>query len=571
MSLPAFDPEEVKAFSSFMLPPDKALAEELMDTLYHRTEGNALFLIEYFGLIRDGKGIDAGSPRIQAILKDRLMSLSKPCQNVLSLASFFTKEVSFEDLMALCNLNEFELLRIIEELQQKNLLLEVLDRGRSKNSYKFTHSLVQDFVYSQLSNSRHKLLHNKIGVLLESKLMRDFRGLYGALVYHFSNSDNKIKVLEYKIKMAAEYSYVNQELFPLMTDEFLAGSGNLYLEQERLTKLLQEIDSLISDIYESEGKSEQLQRHEVAFLDMLGRSLIWQDEYRRGLRTVRRMIRLAESVGCKDYVIRGLQQVVYYGIRKNSAKIVERFARKVMETARSFNYKDCVGLALRFLGVACFIEKEYSQAEDYYRQSIDEFTRLGGDNSNYSLGVAAAYNYIGDLRRVAGDFNEAIDYYEKAVKLCQEKNIFKGLSVFYTNAGHAAFNLGDYSKAKKYLGEALVANELLGAQWGYSTLQGLMAVIAVREGRMEEGLCWLKKANASALGSRNPYHRGMLYRVKAEIRHVADENQQAQAVLADVLPMSALEYLLSSKEALAKFGDLHETDGLEMMFCAKLP
>jgi len=567
LTLPPFGLEEVKEFAAFMLPPERILPE-LTETLFYRTEGNALFLVEYFNLIKDGLDINAISSRIQAVLKDRVMSVSQPSQNVLSLAAFFVKEVDFEDLMAMCNLNEFELLKIIEELQTKNLLVEVPERSRNKNLYKFSHSLVQDFVYSELSFSRRKLLHNKIGLLMESKLRNDLRDrdLYGALVYHFSNSGNRMKVLEYTIKLATEYSFVNQELFPLMTDEFLKGSGNLYLEQSRLTKLLQEIDGLITDINETEGNSEQLQRHEVAYLDMLGRSYIWQDEYRRGLKTIRRMIRLAEAIGCKEYVIKGYQQVVYYGIRKNSARIVKRFAGEIMETATKFNYKDCIGLAFRFLGVACFIEKDYPQAEEYYRRSIAAFVRLEDDNSKYTLGVAAAYNYIGDLRRFSGEFDQAIDYYEKAIGLCISKNIYKGLSVFYTNAGHVAFNMRDYPKAKKYFGEALAANERLGAQWGHSTLQGLLAVVAVREGLLAEGLVWLKKADSSAAWSKNPYHRGMLDRVKAELRHITDKDDQARRILADYLPMSAQEYLGRSKESLAKVGDIHETEDLELMF-----
>ncbi|XEQ94554.1 hypothetical protein SCACP_34530 [Sporomusa carbonis] len=559
-----FTCEEVAEFSTLRLPPDK-VTPQLLRSLYEYTEGNALFLVEYFNLLQEGRNIDIISSRIQSILRDRVSVVSEKGRLILNIASVFFDEVNSKQVLSLCGLSELELVEALEELQEKNLLVEVVDPKSDKIAYRFYHGKIRDFVYSQLSLARRRVLHDKIGMMMEAELKNDFRdrALYSALLYHFSHSGNKLKVLEYTIKIAEGYSYVSHELFPHISDNYLYAGGNLCMGQHQAAKYLQEVGGIIDGIKETEGTSDRLSYFEAAYLDMLGRYYICQDEHRKGIHIIHSMIDLAAGIGDYEYVAKGYQQIVYYGIRNNKAPIIEKFAKKIIDIARKYSLKEKLATALRFLGVAYAIKLEYAQAEEYYRKSIALFKKIEDNRNNYTLSIAAAYNYIGDLRRFEKKFGEAIEYYEQAIELCLKKNIYKGLALFYTNAGHAAFEMSEYGNAEHYLTEAVKMYEWLGVRWGYATLNSLLALLAVKNGRMYEALEKLQTADDCVARLKDIGQRGMVLRAKAEIRSVMEIDRQARQVFAEYLPLSVEEYCRQGREVFAKLGDCYEINILD--------
>jgi DNA-binding SARP family transcriptional activator/predicted ATPase len=563
-----FTEQEVEEFSARMLPVDK-VTPQLVKILYKHTEGNALFLVEYFKLIHTGQDINKMPPRIHSILQDRIMSVSEQGQKVLNIASLFFDEVNFEQLIFLGNVDEMELIEVLEELQEQQLLWEFYEQDYNKPVYRFSHSKIRDFVYSQLLVSRKRVLHNRVGMFIEGKLRNNFRdrGFYATILYHFSNAGNKLKVLEYTIKTAEEYSYVNHELFPQVSDNYLYTSESLCMDQMRATEYLQEIASMISCIKDEDGMPEQLKRLEVAYLEMLGRYYIWQAEYRRGIRTIHRMINLAASIANQDYLLKGYQQIVYYGIQTNHASIIQRFADKIMKMAQELNVTEKVGTALRFLGVAHSVKREYPIAEKYYRRSISLFKRLEDGQNNYSLSIAAAYNYIGDIRRFNKNFSEAIVYYEQAIELCCQKNIFKGLPVFYINAGHAALDMGKDCEAKRYLADAIHVSERLGGHCtlrGHCTLNSLLALVAVKESRPYQALVYLRKADECAIKLKDDYQTGLVIKTKAQIRAIMQDDKVLNEVLKDYLPLSVQDYCVLGKAVfLRRLGKCYEIDILD--------
>ncbi|WP_431111732.1 hypothetical protein, partial [Winogradskyella poriferorum] len=78
-------------------------------------------------------------------------------------------------------------------------------------------------------------------------------------------------------------------------------------------------------------------------------------------------------------------------------------------------------------------------AEKILNESIAIFNVTEQVANKYSLNIAAAYNYIGEIRRFNKKFPEAMEYYDKAIKICEDKNALSSLVVFNINAGQAAF------------------------------------------------------------------------------------------------------------------------------------
>lgn len=578
LAVDRFNREDVIRFSALVLPPDK-IKPAVQQQLYEYTEGNALFLVECFKLIQMGQDIGNLSPKLQSVLTARMIAFSLNSKKVLKAASIFFCEATYDALASVCGLNELELVEAIEEILQNQVMIEI-DSAERGLSYKFSHALIRDYIYSKLSSSFQKLMHHRIGIYLEQQMAADCkaRDLYSALLYHYSRAKERHKVLEYTIKIAERFSCPHYEMFPEINDYYQTGNHSITAERLQLTDYLQQISELLQSLQEEIAGETELSRYKAAYLEMLGRCHIWRGEHRKGLKVIHKLLRLARSNEYSDYLIKGYQQVVYCGIQTRNDKLIEVFAYKLLKTANELKLKEKMAAALRFLGLAHAMRKDNVTSERHYRQSIALFRRLPNNPRKYAANIGAAYNYIGDIRRAENNLPEALQYYEKAVTLYSQHHVGGGeaLSIIYVNAGYIAFELGDSEKARKYLAAALRVSKQFGGQMGYwclrshCTLNGTLALIRVQEGKPAAGLKYLKRADRFLARYSDLYQTGVVLRVKTELRAKMDCDIRTQKVFAAYLPLSALEYYQSSKEIFSKLDDEFQLRTLDELVRRKL-
>jgi DNA-binding SARP family transcriptional activator/tetratricopeptide (TPR) repeat protein/nucleoside-triphosphatase THEP1 len=519
-----FNREEVAAFSALALPKDR-VSVLLTQQLYEFTDGNALFLVECFKLILAGKNIGNLSPRLQSALEERTGTASQNARKILDVASVFFEGVNYDALFALGTLNELELVEALEEIQQKELMNEAEQVHNKELVYKFCHGSVRDYIYSRLSLSRKRFLHYRSGVYMESRIGEGAAAwdLHFAALYHFSHAGERYKTLEYTIKIAEKYFSPHYEMFPELGEGYFPSSENKRQELLQFFTYLRQIEDMLDSLRRERAGSESFKHFQAAYLEMLGRYHIWRGDHRRGLRAIHELLRIADGEDYLEYRLKGYQQVVYCGIQTRRAGLVEWFAAKMLAAAGEAGVKDKVATAMRLLGIAYFLRGNMGLAEQYYRQSIMRFKLLDKGSGNFSPSVAAAYNYIGDLRRNAGALTEALEYYKQALQFYGRDNTGEGVFVIYVNAGVAAFDMGDSGKARAYLEQAMHVDETLGGQRGfwclrnYCTLYCVLALIAGGEGHIAEGKGYLEKADA-LLNRNDSYQVAIHLRAKEEVR-----------------------------------------------------
>ncbi len=508
-----FSRSEVERFAALALDT-ASLDPQLEEKLYEYTEGNALFLVECFKLLQLGEGVGRLSPRLHSVLTERVGQLSEKARKVLAAASVFFRDASYEELTAVAGLNEFELVEAIEEIQKQKLLEEGIQPGRSHLTYRFCHGCIREFVYGQLSASRRRMLHHRIGLHLEERMQSvdGARELLYAAIHHFAQAGEEAKAIEYRIRLAERYSCPHYEMFPELSAAVAVGGD---YDRRQITEHLQQLEELIAAAAKRALGEERISRYQAAYWEMSGRYHIWLGEHRQGLRAIHRLLRLAALREYQEYRVKGYQQVIYCAIQTRRDRIIEAFADKLIRAAADAKRETILGAALRFKGIAYALRGEDERAEQSYRQSIALFKRLNGRGDGYAAHIAAAYNYIGDLRGGQGDWNEALRHYETAIRLHGQATVGEGLTIFYINAGYAAFELGRYDAAKRHLELALVVGEQFGGQMGYwcqrghCTLNCVLARIACRAGdgaaaqehlaKAEEFLAKYRDANQSAI------------------------------------------------------------------------
>lgn len=570
LKIERFNGEDVRKLSTLRLP---SISQEMQSRLYEYTGGNALFLIECLNLIAAGKDISHGSIRLNSVLKERTGNVSDNGRKILELASVFFNNANYEVLLAVSEINEFELVEALEELQQKQLLIEEVDLDKGSSVYKFYNLQIRNYVYSQMSTLRQRVFHKRIALYLEEQVQRgiESKEVYEQILYHYTNGDEKFKMLDYTIRLAERYFFLQYEMFPELNSYYARGDFDLRENRSQIAMYLDQIKELLDVLLVQTPTDKRLDGYKMAYWEMAGSYHIWRGEHLRGLKLMHQMLGLASKKKLIEYQVKGYQQIIYCGIQTRKAQLIHKFAEKLLQLTEQDPSSEKKATALRFLGLACALQGQYQQAEDYYRQSLALLKKLAVRNSFYVFTIAAANNYIGDLRREKFDYKEALHHYEQAAKIAGRKNISEGVALFYINAGWAAFHLNDYVKARGYLMDALAVAEGFGDQQGYWCLRGyctlhcVLALIGIREHRPVEAKGYLGQAQDFLKKYNDQYQSGLILRTKAEIRLLMDHDKEVARVFHGDLSLSAVSYYQQAYKIFEKLGKRVELTSLEEM------
>jgi tetratricopeptide (TPR) repeat protein len=168
---------------------------DLVDSVHSETEGNPLFVGEVIGfLAAEGRwGASLGSawaevaipPRVRDIIGRRLDHLSEDCSRILRIASILGREFDLDALERASGLSPAELLALLDEADAARVVTEVPGvLGRLR----FSHALVRDVLYDELTSLQRVQLHREVGEMLETLYGDDTEPHLAELAHHFSQA-----------------------------------------------------------------------------------------------------------------------------------------------------------------------------------------------------------------------------------------------------------------------------------------------------------------------------------------------------------------------------------------------
>lgn len=536
---------------------------ELLDKIYKETAGNAFFIVEYLNIIKTGGNINIMTAKMQDIIKSRFLYLSQDSKKVLEFASLFEDEVQLNTLKMLTEYDELKLIDIMEELVKKYIFLEIYNKNTI--SFKFTHQKLRDFIYASQSDTRRKLSHEKIAQILEGMLdtKKIDIGLYHKIIYHCEQAGSKLKVLDYKIKVLNYYLDFSHELFPILNQVENSTKNHTYFTTKETLLYFKDIENLLSELRKMPIKETDISPLSISYLHIKGRYLIINGDYDEGVKLIRQMINLTGETGDKDYAIEGYKQMIFYCIQTYKPSEMIIYIEKALNMAVECNYHKEIGILLRLKGLYKLMNKEYEEAEKLFNESINTFNLTPYISDRYSLNIAAAYNYIGELRRMNMDFRDALKYYEKASAICEEKNAIISLAIFNVNAGQAAYDDGDIKKAKAYFEKAHALYEKFDTVWRKSIASAFLALIYKDEKQYEKSLNMLKEADIDSQKIQNPHELGVVLRAKAEIKCESEHDEKMKKIYGKYLEKESKHYATEAIEHLSESGDIYEVEKMK--------
>lgn len=140
-------------------------AGDALERVVQASAGNPLYAIELARGAREGH---TGPPRtLVQLLRGRLTRLSDAANDVLRWASVLGVAFDAERLDALSELPQLELVDALEELERHGLLR--IDTDRRHERHAFSHDIVREAVYGELSYPRKRLMHRKVAHLLHER------------------------------------------------------------------------------------------------------------------------------------------------------------------------------------------------------------------------------------------------------------------------------------------------------------------------------------------------------------------------------------------------------------------
>jgi eukaryotic-like serine/threonine-protein kinase len=189
MVLTGLGAPEIAAFveSRMASAPDALLVAELRKV----TEGNPFFLSEIVRLLAaEGPGKSAGGTAafripdgVRAAIKRRLAMVSEATRNALGVAAVAGRDFDLATIREACALPLESLLTALDEAEAGGL---VTTRHDHMGGYRFSHALIPETLYADLSKPAVRELHLRIAQTLETLDRSNLEPQLAKLAYHYA-------------------------------------------------------------------------------------------------------------------------------------------------------------------------------------------------------------------------------------------------------------------------------------------------------------------------------------------------------------------------------------------------
>jgi len=439
--------------------------EDVPDTfikqIYQKTGGNPLFIEDVIRALIEEDVIDVSSfvwqtrldvsqvripETTREMLIARLGKLDKEILRILGYAAVIGREFSFDLLSKLTEISEIKLLDAIDNLLDEKLIYE--DQVSNLDQFKFDNPLIQDISYMELSRSRRRFLHTRIGTILEQENKNNIGKVVFDLADHFSKGRNFEKALKYLI---------------------LAGdrATQIYAIDDARRYYLTALETLNKFDY-----TLQIRQNEIELLSNLGNTCKMLGDWDQALEYYRNVPKLAENLQNKindeikakkkskeiipsNWIPLKLADT-YWNLAelmrfKSDWEHAEKNYKKSLMISQEVDDYHGIALAECGRGYIFWRKGEFPKALEHYDICIDFATKI-----NDLPVIAVSYIDIGNIYNYTSEWEKAIAYYKESIEhlekigwLHEMGRAFNGLGEVYLKQEHWSESIENFEKCEE--------------------------------------------------------------------------------------------------------------------------
>ena len=423
----ALSPEAVRQFAEATL--GGPVAENTLDTLLKATNSNPFYLeqiLEYFrenellttqedGLLHLSDESIKLSTSITSILTARIDRLSDMVRETVKAAAVIGREFDIPVLSEVMRADAGfdgaeDVMRLLEEQ------IQVAERGQiwsamNELRYIFRHSLLREAVYGMQLTTRLQQLHRQIARAIEKLYADNIEERYVDLAFHYEQSGEIDKTLEYLSKAAsyARANYQNQQALELYQRLIKK------MSQQPREELTVQVHLNQGSVYEIVGRWEEA---EVAY-----------EEAQRIAKSSRDVVLLGRTNNALGqlHTLKG-----DYELAMDYLKVAAGLFESV---------DDMFGIAKAYsnMGHLFFRTNHYDKALTYYTRSLESGLSQAGTTTS-----ASTISHLGLTYMNLGQYEEAIAVIRDQIPRHEVSNDNMGLATLHTNLGIVYFESGDY-------------------------------------------------------------------------------------------------------------------------------
>jgi len=507
---------------------DQSVRDDVAQGILAKAEGNPFFLEELCRGVLDHPDLRHGPlvpETVQDVLMARIDRLPDDTKRLLQMAAVLGREVPLALLMALWQGGGLE--AHLAELRRQEFLFE--GTGGENPVYVFKHALTREVGYEGLLIAQREVLHAAAGRALEMLYADRLEQVYDRLAYHYAESTEATKAVEYLIRVAEK-------------------AGRSYAHAEALAALEKAVPHVkrLSD--------EQGARRFFQVLNRRGESLYYLGRFRDIVSLFppyeERLVQLSDPQLASDYYFWLASAYTFLGDRERAARNAER----ALEEATRGGEAVAIGRAHVALTVEGYFSGQLAQAIQHGRLAV---AVLEGTAEQALLG--AAYYYLAGAYIFASELDLTLESAARADEIGQTI----GDRRIQTNAAvTSAFAHIYKGNCDEGIEAAQRALECSPDQFETALALGAMGAAWLERGDVEQALEVLTDAVAQATRFRSRQIQAHWKVSLGEAYLLSEQREEARTVAREALEISReVRYPLGIASAQSLLGRIARASG----------
>ena len=519
----------------------------LKSFIIERTNGNPFFIEETIhALFEEGALLRNGQIRItkplsdlrmpatvQGILAERIDRLSARQKELLQILAVIGRKSSIGLIREVASGAKAQLDVTLAELEAAEFVYR--QRGLIENDYIFKHALTQEVAYNSLLIERRKLLHEKVGQAIESKLDDKVGDQLSQVAHHYSRSDNVSKAIEYlgragqqAIQRSVHAEAIGNLRAALRLVEALPNSSER-VKQEAPLQLalgvsLQAVKGYGSDdVAQAYGRarvlSEQIGDDLQLVAALRGESLYHttRANYRTALEVGERLLSLSSANPeylVEARLITGVVSIYLGKFRSSETHFLEGLALEFPEgPSKAFQSAgNSKAYCLAYFGRTLSILGYPDRALEYSNRAVSLAQTL-----SIPLALARSQGMLGLLYQVRREVDFAEEWADKNIAYATSQGFPYWRTLGSILKGWLLAQRGESQLGIRMYEDGLHGYRATGSRLGLSWFLGLKGELLAKVGRIDEGLDAIEEALSHVEETEERYYEAEAHRLKGEL------------------------------------------------------